>query len=131
MGLVTPPSYRLHTSRLRQLAYADEMIRVELADAIDQFIVVARPDDIGILVAHMVVHRDRFRRENRHIDATLFHDAQLIVVDAVTDFVIGDGRRGRRRRLTCFLKLGDLVGAKLSDLGRGGRKVTVAIDNHV
>jgi hypothetical protein len=78
-----------------------------------------------------MIHGDRFRRKNRHVDAALFHNAQLIIVDAVTDFVIGYGGWGSRRCLTCSLELSDLVDAKLGDLGRSGRKVTVAIDDHV
>jgi len=79
----------------------------------------------------VVIHGHRFRRENRHVNPALFHDAQLIIVDAVTDLIVGDGRWRRSRRLACALKLGDLLRPEFGDLRRCGGEVTVAIDNHV
>ena len=122
---------RSDASGLWQLADADEVLWVEFAHAVDQLIVVARPDHIGVFITHMVVHCDRLGRENRHVDAALFHDAQLIVIDAMTDFLVGHRRRWRGRCLTGPLKFSDLVCTKFGDLRWGRGEVAVAIDNHV
>jgi hypothetical protein len=80
---------------LRQLAHADEILRVERADAMDQIVADLRPFQAHALVADVMAHAGSARREDRDIGAALALQLELVLLDAFADFVVGDFQRAR------------------------------------
>ena len=62
---------RPHARRLRQLPDADEIVGIELADPMDQFVGNLRPFGAGFGGADVMAHAARARREQRHVGAAL------------------------------------------------------------
>ena len=60
-----------HAGRLRQLADADEVLGIQIDDALDQVVAGARPGLRDRLVADVMRHRRRARREDRDVGAAL------------------------------------------------------------
>jgi len=77
----------------RELAYADEIIGIERADPVDQFIADFRPVPAGGCVTDVVPHAARPRREYREIGAALALNFELRVFKALPDLVIADPER--------------------------------------
>jgi hypothetical protein len=118
-----------HAWRLRQLAHADEIVRVQPHDAVDQIVAHAGPGEAGGLAPHVVRHRRSAWREDRQVRAAFTLQLQLSALEALADLIVADHRAspGRPRRI---LQGGDLRVAKGLQFARGGRVVAVAVDDH-
>ena len=86
---------------LRQLAHADEVLRVQVADAVDQIVAVLGPVQARRRVPDVMRHRRRARREDRDVAPPLALELQLRALEALADLVVADvdgalGPRGRR-----------------------------------
>ena len=77
-----------HAGRLRQLAHADEVARIERADAVNQIVAVLGPVKAGRRVADVVRHRRRARREDRDVGAALALELQLRALQALANLVV-------------------------------------------
>src|SRR5258708_19710862 len=104
---------RIDTGRLRQLAYADEVVRVKPGEAVDQFVRHLRPFEAHAFVADMVRHAGRARREDRQAGAALALELELRAFDARTQFFIPDIQAAPRPPLLGALDGGNLVLAKV------------------
>src|SRR5260370_7235883 len=122
---------RIDTGRLRQLAYADEVVRIKRGEPVDQFVRYLRPFEAHAFVADMVRHAGRARREDRQAGAALALELELRAFDARTQFVIADIQGGPRRLLLGVLDGGNLVLAKLMHLLRLPFLVTFALHHHL
>ena len=80
--------------RLRQLADADEVLREQLTDAMDQVVAVPRPVEAGARIADVMRHRRRARREDRDVGAAIALELQLRL-HALAQLVVGDRRPDR------------------------------------
>ncbi len=119
-----------NAGRLRQLAHADEVTRVQRADAVNQIVALLRPVQAGGRVANMMRHGRSARRKNGDIRAALALQLELRAFQAFADLVVADvdGALGTRLRwIFERRKLG--IAIVLKRLGRGG-VVAVTIDNH-
>src|SRR5258708_10287086 len=121
---------RIDSGRLRQLGYADEVVRVKCGEAVDQFVRYLRPFEAQAFVADMVRHVGCARREDRKAGAALALELELRAFDARTQFVIADIQGGPRRLLLGVFDGGNLVLAKVMQLLRLRGVVTVAVDDH-
>ena len=92
----------VHAGRLRQLAHADEVLRIEPADAVDQIVAVLGPVQAGRLVADVMRPCAEARGEKIVTSrAALALKLQLRALEALPDLVVGDRGRcpwSRRRR---------------------------------
>src|SRR5258708_24644246 len=88
---------RIDSGRLRQLGYADEVVRVKRGEAVDQFVRYLRPFEAHAFVADMGRHAGRARREDRQAGAALALELELRAFDPRTQFVIADIQGGPRR----------------------------------
>ncbi len=120
----------LHARRLRQLADADEVVRVELAHAVDEVVAQHRPLAARRLVADVVRHEARARREDRDVGPALALHLELRVLEALADLVVADDELGALRRLRRVVERGDLPLAPRLELRGCGRVVAVAVDDH-
>ena len=123
---------RRHARRLRQLADADEILRIQRADAVDQVVADLRPFEADALVADVMPHAGGARREDRQIGAALALQLELVLLDALADFVVGHLQRRARRHRRLVLGVGRrglLLAEALQVLGLGG-VVAVAVDDH-
>ncbi len=118
---------KIRLGALRQHAHAGEPLGIELGHAVDQVVAGDRPRLADRLVADMVRHRARPRREDRVVAAAFLDQAQLVGLDRLADLVVGDRRVGRRR--LAFLERGLLRLAPLVVRGRSRRVVAVAVDD--
>ena len=80
------------------------------------------------LVALVVGHGGRPRREDRHVGAALAEQPELVLLDRLADLVVGDGRVVRRR--AALPERGELAGPPVGVRAGGGRVVPVAVDDH-
>src|SRR5262249_20741952 len=101
-----------HARRLRQLAYADEVLGIEIDDTLDQVVARTRPRLRSRLVADVVRHRRGARREDRDVRTALALDLELVLLDRLADLVIADAR-WRRRRERRILQARELLIAEL------------------
>src|SRR3979490_3037843 len=106
-------SLNRNTRALRQLTDADEIVRKQIADAMDAVIGKLRPLLTDLEVADMVSHARSARREQRQRSAPLSLDAELIALDAGAEFLVTDldrRRRGQRRAVFggCSLLLAEI-----------------------
>src|SRR3984957_4981503 len=118
--------FRRDAGALRQHADADEIVRKQAADPVDQVVAGDSPGFAGRGVAEMMPHAGRARRKDRQIRAAFALHLELAVDDRIADLVVAD-RRPRRRRRTLAMR----VNLRLSPLfvllgGRG--VVAVAVD---
>src|SRR5438045_3162502 len=88
---------RRHARRLRQLADADEVLRVELRQAVDGVVAEDRPLAAGVGGADVVGHAAGPRREDRDGRAALALELELRALDAPAELVVRDLERGPRR----------------------------------
>ena len=88
---------RIDARRLRQLADADEVLRVQLADAMDQLVAMLGPVPAGGLVADVMPHGAGARREDRDVGATRALQLELRILEAVADLVVADRDAALRR----------------------------------
>jgi hypothetical protein len=117
---------------LRQLADADEILRIERADTMDEVVADLRPFEADAFVADMVAHAGGARRENGQIGAALALQLELVLFDAFANFVVGNLQRGPcgQRRLVLGNSGRSLFLAEaMKILGLGG-VMAVAIDDH-
>jgi hypothetical protein len=120
------------SGRLRQLAHADEVLRIERYDAGDQIVADLRPFEADALVADVMAHAGGARREDREVGATLALQLELVLLDAFADFVVGHLQCGARRHRRLVLGVGRrglFLAETMQVLGLGG-VVAVAIDDH-
>ena len=115
--------------RLGKLADPDKGFRVKIDHPLDQVIAAPGPGLADLFVAHMVGHGRGARRKDGHVRAALAQQAQLILLDAFADLVVGDLRIGRidvpARFEGRLLQITPLVMGR-----RRGRIVAVAINDH-
>ncbi len=121
---------RIDAGRLRQLAYADEVLRIERADAMDQLVADLRPLQAQPGVTDVMRHAGGARREDRQAGAALALQLELRALHARADLVVADLERGARRFLRRVLDAGDLGLAEIVQLLRFGRVVAVTVDDH-
>ena len=88
---------RIHARRLRQLADADEVLRIQLANAVDELVAVLGPVPARGLVADVMTHGAGARREDRHVGAARALQLELRVLETVADLVVADGDAALRR----------------------------------
>ena len=69
---------------------ADEVLRIELADAVDQVVAVLGPVQARRRIADVMRHGRGARREDRHVAAALALELQLRALEALADLVVGD-----------------------------------------
>src|SRR5262249_48339012 len=121
---------RRHALRLRQLAHADEILRVERDDAMDEVVADLRPFQADGLVADVVPHAGGPRREDRDVGAALALELELRARQALADLVVAHLQRrpGWHRRLVLD-GFGLFLPEPMQVLRLGG-VVAVAIDNH-
>jgi hypothetical protein len=97
--------------------------------ALDQVVAAPRPGLADRLVTDVVSHGRGARREDRHVSATLADQAQLVVLDRLTDLVIADVGIGRINVASGLEGRGlGLTPSVVS--ARRGRIVAVAVDDH-
>ena len=121
---------RRHARRLRQLADADEIVRIKGAEAVDEVVRDLRPQRAGGRVADMMGHARCARREDGEIGAALALQFQLRVLDALPQLVVTDLEARPARRLRWVLDPGDLFLAPVMELCGLRRVVPVTIDDH-
>ena len=112
--------------RLGKLADADELVREELADAVDQLVVHLGPVAANQLRPEVVPHRGRLRREDGQVGAALALLLDLAILQTGADLLVADVHRTLRRPA----EVADLVGAIGAQGRRGGGVVAVDVDNH-
>ena len=119
------------TRRLGQLAHRREVVGVQPADAVDEVVLVAGPVPGRVLVADVVAHPARPRREDRDVGAALALQAQLVGLDALADLVVGHVDRAELTDVggisldRCHLRV-----PPCADCRRCRGVVTVAVDDH-
>ena len=120
---------RRDARRLRQLADADEVLRVELRQAVDGVVAEDRPLAAGVGGADVVGHAAGPRREDRDVRAALALELELRALDALAELVVRDLQGRPRRRLRRVLQGVDLALAPVEKLLRLGRVVAVTVDD--
>src|SRR5262249_6026163 len=113
---------------LRQHRHADEVLREQRADAVDQLVAGARPGFADRRVAEVMAHAGGTRGKDREVGAALALAFELAALDRRTELVIGNSR-ARRRRLAGLVRFDLLAAPPLVLTGSGG-VVAVAIDDH-
>ncbi len=117
--------------RLRQLADSDEIIGVQGADPVDQFIAQLGPVQAGGRVADVVPHHGGAGRKDGDVSSPLPLKFELCALQALPDLVVGDvygtfhwnvGGVGQARDLA--------LAVVLQGLGRGCI-VSVTVDDHI
>ena len=123
---------RRHAGRLRKLADADEVLRIERHDPVDQVVADLGPFPADALVADVVAHAGGARREDREVGAALALKLELVGLDAFPDLVVGhlQARAGRHRRLVLGVGRRGLILAEAVQVLRLGRVVAVTVDDH-
>src|SRR5262249_60801956 len=82
------------------------------------------------LVADVVAHAHRTRREDGHVGAALPLLLELRALEALADLVVGDAELALRGDVLRILERGDLALAPFFELLGSGGVVSVAIDDH-
>src|SRR5262249_5897368 len=121
---------RRHARRLRQLADADEVVRVERAAAMHQLVADLAPDAARLGVADVMRHRARARWKGRKVRCPAALELELRALQALPDLIVGDVERALARRLRGILERLHLQLAPCLHLGGRGRVVAVAVDDH-
>ena len=119
-----------HARDLRQLAHADEILRIKRAHAVDQVVADARPLRADVRVADMMRHAGGARREDRNVGAALALEFELRAFEAGADLVVADAEVERLRPQRLVLDAGDLLVAEGGKLLRRRCVMSVAIDDH-
>src|ERR1017187_3236891 len=115
---------------LRQLADTDEVLRIQLAYAVDQLVADARPLRTDRLVAEMMPRRRGPRRKYRQVGAALALQFELRFLEAVADLIVADARALQRCRALRACEPAKLRIAKRLQRSRRGRVVAMAVDDH-
>src|SRR5262249_7570613 len=79
---------------------------------------------------NVVAHAHGARREDRDVGAAVLLQAELVLLDALADLVVGDFQRRLRRLLRGVLDIVDLVLAPAQQVLGFGRVMAVTIDDH-
>src|SRR6185503_13021935 len=117
--------------RLRQLRDADEILRVELREPVDQIVAVLGPRFARRRVAEVMTHPARARAEDRDVRAALALQLELRALHARAQLIVADRERALLRlMLRIRLELGFLPVAIVAELLRRRRVVAVAVDDH-
>jgi hypothetical protein len=119
---------RGYAGALWQHAGADEIIRKQTADPMDQIVAGDCPGLACRGVAKMMSHAGRARRKDCEIGAALALHPELAIADRIANLIIGD--QGTLRRLCAPRMRLDLGLPPLLVLLRSRRVVTVAVDDH-
>ena len=115
---------------LRQHGRADEIVRQQGGDAVNQLVADRRPGRGHLEVADVVGHEARARRKDGEVRATLLHLAQLVFLDGFPQLVVANLQLRNLRHGGGIVDRGDLAIAPiLQRLGRGG-VVAVTVDDH-
>ena len=122
---------RRHAGRLRQLAHAHEVVRIEQADAMNEVIARPGPALTRDFVADVVRHGRGARRENRDIRTACALQLQLRIFQAVANLIVGDFFLGAERYIETRLQARDLCIAKFLQLAGSRRVMAVAVDDHL
>src|SRR5476651_2501120 len=117
-----------YPGRLRQLADTHEVARKHLAYAMNQVIALLRPVRVGVGAGQVMTHARSPWRKDGEISAALPLNAQLTCFDAVANLLVRND--GTRRRGGTVFERRYLGGAPGFMLARGGRVVTVTVDDH-
>ncbi len=123
---------RRHAGRLRELADADEVLRIERDDAVDQVVADLGPLLADRLVADVMAHARGARREDRQVGVALALQFELVLLDAFLDLVVAHLQAGARRHRRLVLGVGSrgLILAETMQVLRLGGVVAVAVDDH-
>ena len=98
----------------------------------DEIVADLRPFEADAFVADVMAHAGGARREDRQIGAALALQLELVLLDAVADFVVGNLKRRPRRHRHFVLGVGRgrlLLAKAMQVLGLGG-VMAVTIDDH-
>ena len=122
---------RRHARRLRQLAHADEVLREQRADAVDQVVADLRPFLADREVADVVAHAGGARREDREVGAALALQLELVRPRCCRGSRRRDILRPARGGSADLVldRLGLVLAEAVQVLGLG-RVVAVTIDDH-
>src|SRR5262249_10953148 len=115
---------------LRQLAYTDEIVGIERADAMDHLVAQLRPGQTHVVIADMVAHAHGARGEDGDVGAALALKLELRAFEALADLVVGDLQRRLGGLLRRLLDVLHLLLAPPQQVFRLGRVMAVAIDDH-
>src|SRR5215475_4341650 len=126
-----PSSLTQRVSSSMQLAHADEIVRIERADAMDEVVADLRPYAAGLRRADVVRHAGGARREDGDVGAALALELELGLFQAVADLVVADSEVGRRGAARCIGEAGELAIPEQLQLARRRRVMAVAVDDHV
>src|SRR5215475_8399461 len=116
--------------RLWQLAHADEVLRKQRADAMDEVVADLRPFLAHCEITDVVTHAGGARREDRQIRAALALELELRALDAGADLIVRHLEAGARRQRRLVLDRLGLVLAETVQVLGFGRVVAVTIDDH-
>ena len=116
--------------RLRQLAYADEIVGIERADTMDHLVAHLRPAQAHVVVADVVTHAHGARRKDRQVGAPLALQLELRAFEALADLVVGNLQRRFGRLLGRLFDVVYLLLAPSQEVLRFGRVMSVAVDDH-
>ena len=121
---------RRNAWRLRQLAHADEIVRIERADAIDHLVAQLRPGQAHVVIADVMAHAHGTRGEDGDIGAALTLELELRAFETLADFVVGNFERRLGGLFYRVFHMIHLLLAPPQQVFRLGRVVAVAIDDH-
>src|SRR5205823_13347943 len=97
-----------------------EVVREESADAVAQLVADRSPCARHLEVTDVMRHEARARTEDRKIESSPAHDAELVRLDRFAQLVVADAELGRLRHLGGIRDTGNLaVAPRLERLGRG------------
>ena len=105
------------------------MIGEKLADAVTQLVANRRPGRRHIEVANVVCHKTGARAEKRDVAATLFHQAQLVLLNRLTQFIVADFEVSHLGHDSRILDARNLLVSPGLQRWWGGGVVTVAVDD--
>ena len=117
--------------RLRQLRHADEILRIELREPVDEVVAMLRPRFARRRIADVMAHPARAWAKDRDVRAALSLELELRALDALAQLVVADFQRALLRlMLRILLEVRLLLLAIVAELFRRRRVVAVAIDDH-
>src|SRR5262249_25289337 len=122
--------FRGYTGRLRQLANAYKILRVEGTHSIDQIIAVLGPVAADRFIADVMAHGRSTRRKNRDVGAALPLKFQLSAFEAFSNLIVADIQRALYRNIRWIFESSDLFVSVILKWLWCGRIMAVAIDDH-
>ena len=123
--------FRIDARRLRQHRRADEILGEQRRDAVAQLVADGGPGGRDFKVADVVGHEAGARGEHGQIGAALLHQFELIGLDRLPQFVVGNLQIRRIRLLRGVLDRGDLAVAPRFESSRRGCVMAMTVDDHL